>query len=291
MVLFLSQVSQKRDVTKCPTPPEPCVFCKEHQWTSPAHTTRLNQPIHLVNTGIYGEIINSPGTSRQTLDMKAVLSTLRKGDKAPLWESLTSKSQIQQSTASSSQHITMNGTVIYMVQLWPSQVILYRESANNTTNIKQLGLYSGLIIYYILLIQAWAWTWPLLPRWQRAREWHWAVSPVVLWLVDPPTSGTRTTFPCWRNQITSWFWSTSPRGMLGTTPAPSEVTDPSALPKRPSPFNVPCVYYIPLNLFLIGPVYLWLQYPCWARGGDCSLMFVFGDSLKKRATILAWHVC
>ena len=84
MVLFLSQVSQERDVTKCPTPPEPCVFYKERQWTSPAHMTRLDQSIHLVNTGIYGEIINSPGTSGQTLNMKAVLSTLRKRVKAPL---------------------------------------------------------------------------------------------------------------------------------------------------------------------------------------------------------------
>ena len=78
----------------------------------------------ILHTGLNGELANSPETSRQTLDMKVVLSTLQKRRDAPLWGSLTSEPQTQQSTASHLEQVTMNGEVFYMVQLWPSQVLV-----------------------------------------------------------------------------------------------------------------------------------------------------------------------
>ena len=60
----------------------------------------------IINTGLNGELTKSPETSSQTLDMKVVLSTLEKRRDAPLWESLTSEPQTQQSIASHLKHGT-----------------------------------------------------------------------------------------------------------------------------------------------------------------------------------------
>ncbi|KAK0146421.1 Sialoadhesin [Merluccius polli] len=57
-------VSKKTAATECPTPPETCVSCEAHQWTSPAHTTvtvtTVTKHLYIINTGLNGDDNQQP---------------------------------------------------------------------------------------------------------------------------------------------------------------------------------------------------------------------------------------
>ena len=129
---------------------EASVPSEAHQWTFLAHTTvTMNLSCQhsgsVLNVVISGRIPHSLRTSVKTPGMQVVFSSLKQREDAPLWESLTWERAIQLSITSNSKHEALNGGVVYLEQLWLSQVLMntnwytHQHSTFKQADYKWLG--------------------------------------------------------------------------------------------------------------------------------------------------------
>ena len=107
---------------------EASVPSEAHQWTFLAHTDVIiwsHQHCGSdLNVVISSRISHSLRTLGKTPSMQVVFSSLKQREDAPLWESLTWERATQLSITSNSKQEALNGGIVYLEQLWLSQVLM-----------------------------------------------------------------------------------------------------------------------------------------------------------------------
>ena len=126
--VFIFQVLMVKPATEWFTLTEASVPPKAHQWTFLALTTVIKlsdlNSGSVLNVLISGRVLHSLRTLVKTPSLQVVFRSLTQREDAPLWESLTWQRVIQLSITSNSQQKALSGGVVYLVQLWLSQVLM-----------------------------------------------------------------------------------------------------------------------------------------------------------------------
>ena len=129
---MVNPVTEWFTLTEASVPPE------AHQWTFHPHTAVMDLSRHhsgsVLIVVISGRIPHSLRTLVKTPSIQVVFRSLKQREDAPLWESLTWERAIQPSITSHSKHKALNGGVVYLEQLWLSQVLMNTNIStfNNT---------------------------------------------------------------------------------------------------------------------------------------------------------------